>query len=148
MNSFKPPAIKRKDFAIAPVVLLSIVWFMFSSAAFLTRAAEPLRLCVSTPDLASIAKEVGGNWVSIFCFSTGPQDPHEIEIRPGFAKELEAAHLYLQAGLGLENAWLKDLMRPVKNSAIKPGGAGNVNAGFDVRALAWCWRALRQRMFE
>jgi ABC-type Zn uptake system ZnuABC Zn-binding protein ZnuA len=121
-----------------PLLLLALGflgWIAPLPVAGQAAAGATLRLCVSTPDIESLAKEVGGPRVTVFCFSTGPQDPHEIEIRPSFARELDAAHLFVQAGLGLENAWLKNLLRPVKNDAVKPGGPGNLNAGRLVRPL-------------
>ncbi len=96
---------------------------------------EPLRVVCSTPDLESLAKTVGGKRVVTFCFSKGPEDPHTIELKPSFVRELDRADIYLQVGLGIENAWLEDLMKGVRNAAVKPGGKGNLNLGMGVRPL-------------
>lgn len=98
-------------------------------------AAEPLRVCATTPDLDSLVRLVGGARVQIFCFSKGTEDPHEIEIKPSFARELSRADLYLQVGQGIENAWLEKLMRSVTGDAVKPGKKGNLNLGRNVRPL-------------
>ena len=95
----------------------------------------PMRVVCSTPDLESLVRTVGGGRVVTFCFSKGPEDPHTIELKPSFVRELEKADLYLQVGLGIENAWLADLMKGVRNTEVKPGGAGNLNLGAGVRPL-------------
>lgn len=98
-------------------------------------SADTLRVVVTSPDLASLAREVGGDRVQVFCLSQGPEDPHTIEVRPGFVRELNAADLFIQIGLGIENAWLKDLLASVKNAELKPGGKQNLNLGRGVRLL-------------
>jgi len=98
-------------------------------------AAEPLRVCTSTTDLDSLARIIGGVRVQTFCFSKGNEDPHEIELKPSFAKELNRAELYLQVGQGIENAWLEKLIRTANNEAVKPGKKGNLNLGRAVRPL-------------
>lgn len=97
--------------------------------------ARDLRVCVSTPDLESLVVTVGGPRVRVFAFGRGPEDPHELELRPRFAQELDRADLYVQVGLGLENAWLERLMASVRNESVKPGRPGNLNLGAGVRPL-------------
>lgn len=114
-----------------------LAWLTALALAPLTvaAAAEPLRVCASTTDLDSLVRLVGGARVKTFCFSKGTEDPHEIELKPSFAKELNRADLYLQVGQGIENAWLEKLMRAVTNAAVKPGQQGNLNLGRNVRPL-------------
>ncbi len=98
-------------------------------------AGAVLRVCASTPDVESLVREVGGRRVAVHCFSKGPEDPHEIELKPSFSRELDRADLYVQVGLGIENAWLNRLMGTVRNEAVKPGKPGNLNLGAGVRPL-------------
>ncbi|MGE3310060.1 MAG: metal ABC transporter substrate-binding protein [Limisphaerales bacterium] len=98
-------------------------------------AAEPLRVAASTTDVASLARQIGGDHVSVFCFSKGPEDPHVIELLPSFVRELQQAELFIQVGLGIENAWLKDLVTRAGNDRVKPGAPGNLNLGEGVRRL-------------
>ncbi len=95
----------------------------------------PLRVVCSTPDLESLVREIGGARVSAFCFSKGAEDPHTIDLKPSFARELDRADLYAQVGLGIENAWLERLMSTVRNARVKPGQPGNLNLGTRVRGL-------------
>lgn len=96
---------------------------------------ERLRVVGSTPDVESLVKEVGGDWVSVRSLSRGVDDPHDLDLRPGLVRQVEEADLFVQVGLGLENAWLRDLMTVVRNPRVKPGGEGNLNLGVGVRPL-------------
>lgn len=104
--------------------------------AALATTAEPLRVVVSTPDLKSLAEHLGGEHVQIVSLAKGPEDPHVIELLPSFARDLRRADLFIQVGLGIENAWLKDLLTRAGNDRVKPGGAANLNIGHGVRRLA------------
>jgi zinc/manganese transport system substrate-binding protein len=116
------------------------VWF-----AGFTLVAEPLRVVVSTPDVASLARHLGGEDVRVFSFSQGPEDPHVVEILPSFVRELQQADLFIQVRLGLENAWLKDLMTRAANDRAKPGAPGRRSCRWpispaDGRAPTITWR--------
>jgi len=127
----KTGPIRRRSFLGGLIVALGI----HGLRGWAAEAAGPLRIVCSTPDLESLVKLVGGRQATVFCFSKGPEDPHTIELKPSFVRELERADLYLQVGLGIENAWLADLMKGVRNTAVKPGGSGNLNLGAGVRPL-------------
>ena len=71
-------------------------------AALGARAAEPLKVCATIPDLGSLATAVGGDEVKVTVFAKGPQDPHVLEARPSFIKELSTADLLILVGLGPE----------------------------------------------
>lgn len=38
--------------------------------------AAPLKVVTTTPDLADLARQVGGDLVKVDCLSRGSQDPH------------------------------------------------------------------------
>jgi len=118
--------------------LLAGIATIFCAASSVAQTAtqnEPLRVVVTSTDAASLAREIGAERVRVFCLSQGPEDPHTIEIKPGFVRELNAAHLFIQVGLGIENAWLNDLFARVKHPELKPGGRANLNLGGSVRPL-------------
>jgi ABC-type Zn uptake system ZnuABC Zn-binding protein ZnuA len=118
-----------------PRKLTRLAALLLALAPLSIAAAEPLRVCASTTDLDSLARIIGGARVQTYCFSKGMEDPHEIELKPSFAKELNRADLYLQVGQGIENAWLEKLMRSVSGDVVKPGQKGNLNLGRNVRPL-------------
>jgi ABC-type Zn uptake system ZnuABC Zn-binding protein ZnuA len=116
---------------------LLLLVLLAGTAALRAPAAEPkpLRVVSSTTDLDSLARLIGGPRVVAYSLSRGPQDPHEIELTPGNVRELDRADLFLQVGLGIENAWLEKLFAAVRNDAVRPGGPGNLNLGRGVRLL-------------
>lgn len=97
--------------------------------------ADALTVCATTPDLAALAREVGGTEVEATAFTRGPQDPHYLEARPSFIRTLSRADLLLIVGLDLESGWLPVLLRSARNSRILPGGAGYLDASTVIRPL-------------
>jgi ABC-type Zn uptake system ZnuABC Zn-binding protein ZnuA len=125
-----------RPFGHGSIPLLILCTLLSATAPPASAAAEaPLRVVVSTPDLRSLVQAVAGEQAQVTCLSEGPADPHEIEIRIAQVRELNRADLFIQVGLGLENAWLKRLLQPVDRAALKPGGSGNLNLGPQVRPL-------------
>ena len=88
------------------------------------RAAEPLHVCATVPDLGSITRSIGGNEVEVTVFAKGGEDVHFVEARPSFVKELSKADLYLQMGMDLEVGWAPVLLRNCRNAAVQPGSPG------------------------
>ncbi len=120
----------------SPLACLLVLVCLIGWTSLSPAGTAPIRVVASTPDLASLAREVGGERVKVFCLTQGPEDPHTLAVRPGLVRELNAADLFIQVGLGIENAWLKDLLAGVKNNELKPGGKANLNLGRGTRLLA------------
>ncbi len=91
--------------------------------------SEPLKICVATPDVQSLVESIGADLVEVFCFTKAAQDPHVVDIRPSFVEKLDQADLLIQVGLGIENAWLGQMMERVQQEKFLPGKAGNLNLG-------------------
>ncbi len=87
-------------------------------------SAEPLRVFATTPDLGSLAREVGGDSVRVVTMVRGRDDPHFAEARPSFVKELAEADLYVQVGLELELGYAPQLIRSARNANVIPGARG------------------------
>jgi ABC-type Zn uptake system ZnuABC Zn-binding protein ZnuA len=118
------------------ILTLTALMFGLNLTTLLTAQDAPLRVAVSTPDLKSLAERLGGDQVRVFCFAKGPEDPHVIDLLPSFVRELQQADLFIQVGLGIENAWFEDLLTRAGNDRVKPGGPANLNIGTGVRRLA------------
>jgi len=98
-------------------------------AAFAPRAsADALRVVATTPDLADLARQVGGDAVSVTSLVKGPQDVHFIEPRPSLVKDLHRAELLIEMGMDVESGWLPGLVQSARNPAIQPGAAGFLDA--------------------
>ncbi len=117
-------------------ILRTSLLLLLAFTTSLLAQPQPLRVAVSTPDLKSLAERLGGEHVRVFCFTKGPEDPHVVELLPSFVREMQQAELFIQVGLGLENAWLEDLLTRAGNDRVKPGGPANLNIGTGVHRLA------------
>jgi zinc/manganese transport system substrate-binding protein len=90
--------------------------------------AEALRVVATTPDLADLTREVGGDAVRVTSLAKGPQDVHFVEPRPSFVKELHDADLLVRVGLELESGWLPALLDAARNPKLQPGAPASLDA--------------------
>jgi ABC-type Zn uptake system ZnuABC Zn-binding protein ZnuA len=118
------------------IVLLSIA----AGAAlliglFAVPAAAKLRVVGSTPDVADIARQIGGDRVSVVPIAKGSQDPHKVPVKPSFVTKLNRADALVVQGLGLEHAFIPPLIEAARNSKILQGGVGYIDASLYIEPL-------------
>ncbi|HUL74482.1 MAG TPA: metal ABC transporter substrate-binding protein [Vicinamibacterales bacterium] len=114
------------------VVLVGLASVLVTAAP---RAAGPLKVVTATEDLASIAREVGGDQVTVESLARGYQDPHFVEAKPSFILKLKDADLLIAVGRELEIGWLPPLITQSRNAKIQPGADGYLDASLNVRIL-------------
>ena len=100
-----------------------------------SRAAAVVNVVATTEDLASLAREVGGDRVKVDALARGYQDPHFVEAKPSFVFILNKADLLLAVGRELELGWLPPLVLQSRNAKIQPGAAGYLDASLTARIL-------------
>ncbi|HEX5106931.1 MAG TPA: metal ABC transporter substrate-binding protein [Vicinamibacterales bacterium] len=113
------------------VILLSVLAVAPSGA----RAAGELNVVATTEDLASLAREIGGDKVSVVALAKGYQDPHFVDPKPSFILSLNRADLLIAVGRELEIGWLPPLLTSSRNAKIQPGAKGYLDASLNVRIL-------------
>ncbi len=113
-------------------MLLALAAGAFGLAA---ETAAPLKVCATVPDLGQLAQEVGGEEVSVVVFARGVQDPHFLEARPSFIKELSRADLFIAVGLELEQGWAPNLVQGARNARVLLGAAGYLDASSAITPL-------------
>ena len=91
-------------------------------------AAGRLQIITSTPDLAALAQEIGGDRVEVESVARGYQDPHFVEAKPSFLLKLRRADLLIVVGLELEIGWLPPLITQSTNPKIQVGAPGYFDA--------------------
>jgi ABC-type Zn uptake system ZnuABC Zn-binding protein ZnuA len=96
---------------------------------------EPLRVAATVPELGSLAREVGGEHVTVVVFAKGTEDAHFVEAKPSFIKELSQADVYIQVGMELETGWAPVLQQNARNSKILPGAPGYIDASMVITPL-------------
>ena len=94
-----------------------------------------LNVVTTTADLASITREVGGDFVDVTSIARGYQDPHFVEPKPSFLLLLKGADLLEVVGLDLEIGWLPPLIDQCRNTNIRPGAAGYLDVSKGVEIL-------------
>ena len=112
-----------------------IVALALALAATGATAAEKLKVVTTTSDLASIAREVGGDRIVVTSIARGYQDPHFVEPKPSFLLQLRDADLLAVVGLDLEISWLPPLLDQSRNNRIRPGSKGYLDVSSGVEIL-------------
>ncbi len=111
----------------------------FASAVLLgalsARASATLQVVATVPDLAALARDIGGAHVTVKSLSLATQDPHFVDARPSLALALSHADVLLAVGLDLEIGWLPPLLVGARNGAIQRGGAGHVDCSRFVKPM-------------
>src|SRR3989441_6688176 len=114
---------------------------MILSLAMLAICSTPafaqgkLNVVTTTEDLASIAREVGGDRIAVEAIARGYQDPHFVEAKPSFILKLQKADLLIAVGRELEIGWLPPLIQQSRNGKIQPGAAGYLDASLGATIL-------------
>lgn len=101
------------------------------AAALLSAAATAqakLAVVATTPDLAALARVVGGDAVSVQSIARPLEDPHFVDAKPSFARLLNGADVLIEGGAALESGWLPPLLETARNPKLGAGAPGRVVA--------------------
>jgi zinc/manganese transport system substrate-binding protein len=115
--------------------LLALSAAIVVAGATAIRAQGKPNVVASTEDLASIAREVGGDRITVDSIAKGYQDPHFVEAKPSFILKLQKADLLIAVGRELEIGWLPPLINQSRNSKIQPGAEGYLDASLTAQIL-------------
>lgn len=91
-------------------------------------AFAALNIFATVPEWAALAKEIGGDKVTVYSATTALQDPHRIEARPSLLAQARRTQLLVATGADLEVGWLPLVLRDSGNSAIQAGLPGYFEA--------------------
>jgi zinc/manganese transport system substrate-binding protein len=100
-----------------------------------TSAEAALRVVATFPDVADMARQIGGDRVSVETIAQGSQDPHKVPVKPSFVTKLNRADALVVNGLGLEHTFLPALLEVASNPKILPTGAAYIDASVYVPVL-------------
>ena len=99
-------------------VLLAVSW----------PCAATLNVFACTPEWGALARELGGDKVTVYNATTALQDPHRIEARPSLIARARSADLVVCTGAELEIGWLPLVISQSGNARIRPGQPGYFDA--------------------
>ena len=114
------------------IIALAVAACCLASTA---RAQGKLNVVTTTEDLAAIAREVGGDRITVESIARGYQDPHFVEAKPSFILKLQKADLLVVVGRELEIGWLPPLIQQSRNAKVQVGAAGYLDASQQARIL-------------
>ncbi len=111
--------------------------FLFFGCLFIcgSPAYANLNVVASTPDLGSLAHEIGGDKVDVTSLAKGTEDPHFVDAKPSFIRLLNRADILIEGGADLEIGWLPPLILNARNPKIQLGQPGRVIAADELNLL-------------
>ena len=111
-------------------------WFLIV-LCLLTPAVTRAKINVvtTTPDLSSVAAEIGGDRIDLTVLMKPTEDPHFVDAKPSFITKLARAEVLIEGGAELETGWLTALLQRASNPKIAPGKPGRVLANQGVQML-------------
>jgi zinc/manganese transport system substrate-binding protein len=118
----------RITLRIATVALIALSGI---GAAF----AAKLRVVATTPDLAAVAREIGGDRVDVTALAKPTEDPHFVDAKPSHIVTLNRADVLIEGGAELELGWLPPLLESSRNAKIAAGAPGRVVASQGIKML-------------
>jgi len=92
-------------------------------AALCQPALAKLNVLATTPDLASIAKAVGGDLIDLTVLAKPTEDPHFVDAKPSLILKLNRADVVIEGGAELEIGWLPRLLDEARNTKLAAGAA-------------------------
>jgi zinc/manganese transport system substrate-binding protein len=112
------------------IILSLCCWIALAISAY-----AKLRVVATLPDLASLAREVGGDKVEVSSMAKPTEDSHFVDARPSFVVQLRDADVLIDGGAELEIGWLPPLLQNARNPKIEVGKPGRVQASQGVRLM-------------
>lgn len=82
-----------------------------------TVASAAVKVVTSLPELADLARQVGGDRVKADFIVRGDQNPHFVEVKPSYMMKLKSADVFLTIGMDLE-MWAPQIVDGSRNSSL------------------------------
>ncbi len=98
-------------------------------------ALAKVKVVATLPTLAAVAREMGGDEVTVDVLATTSQDPHFVDARPDYILKANKADLLIYNGMELEIGWLPPIQKSARNARIMDGAIGALDASTAIRAL-------------
>lgn len=83
-----------------------------------------LRIAATVPNMGMLAREIGGDKVTVRVMSPPNRDAHYLEARPSMMADLRRADMVVAVGAELEVGWLPAAIRGANNPRVQTGRSG------------------------
>jgi zinc/manganese transport system substrate-binding protein len=108
---------------------------LFALSGVSAPVAKQLNVVATTPDLAALAREIGGDAVVVTALAKPTEDPHFVDAKPSHLVTLNRADVLIEGGAELELGWLPPLLDNARNQKIAAGAPGRIVASQGIRML-------------
>ena len=116
-------------------LLAPLIAAVITAPNAVTVAASKLNVVTTTPDLAALVREIGGDRVDVKSLAKPTEDPHFVDAKPSHIVTLNRANMLVDGGAELELGWLPPLLDNSRNDKIASGAAGRVTASAGIRMM-------------
>jgi zinc/manganese transport system substrate-binding protein len=103
-------------------LLLAVLLFV----ALCGPAWAKLTVVATTPDLASLAAEIGGEHIDLTTLAKPTEDPHFVDAKPSLIVKLNRADVVIEGGAELEMGWLPRVLDQARNPKLTAGTPGHL----------------------
>src|SRR4051794_38121901 len=98
-------------------------------------AQAKLNVVATLPDFGSLAREIGGDLVTVNVMAKPTEDPHFVDARPSFVVQLRTADVLIEGGAELEIGWLPPLLQNARNPKLDTGKPGRIVASQGIKLM-------------
>jgi zinc/manganese transport system substrate-binding protein len=120
-----------KNLSVVKLALAALAGLSGTAAT----ASAQVKVVATTPDLAALAREIGGSAVTVTALAKPTEDPHFVDAKPSHVVTLNRADMLIEGGAELELGWLPPLLENSRNPKIASGAPGRVVASQGIRML-------------
>ena len=106
---------------------------LIGGAGIGTPVPRKLNVVATTPDLAALAREIGGDAVVVTALAKPTEDPHFVDAKPSHLVTLNKADVLIEGGAELELGWLPPLLDNARNGRIAAGAPGRIVASQGIK---------------
>src|ERR1700716_259116 len=83
-----------------------ILIFTILLAVLTVSASATLNVVATLADFGAVARDIGGENVTVSVLAKPTEDPHFVDARPSFVVQLRTAHVLIEGGAELEIGWV------------------------------------------
>lgn len=94
-----------------------------------------LKVVATTSEYGALARQIGGDRVTVTTIAKPTEDPHFVDARPSQIVAMHRADVLIEGGAELEIGWLTPLLDGARNPRIVAGAPGRVVASEGIQLL-------------
>ncbi len=111
-----------------PLMILTVLFMAVTVQA-------RLRVAATIPNMGMLAREIGGDAVTVRVMSPPDRDAHYLDARPSMMAVLRRADIVVSVGAELEIGWLPVAIQGANNRRVQPGQPGYFEAARKVELI-------------